>query len=250
MEILGIDIGGSGVKGAPVDCETGELTQARHRIPTPQPATPKAVTGTIKAFADEFNWTGRIGCGFPAIVQNGIVKSAANISEKWVGMNAEGIFAKATGCRTVVKNDADVAALAEMKLGAGKNQKGVVLLITVGTGLGTALFHEGRLIPNLELGHAFFKGKIAERYASDAARKREDLSWPQWSDRFNKYLKYLERLLSPDLFIIGGGVSKKFGKIQPHLSIETRIVPAELLNNAGIIGAAIAASQAVYNDNV
>lgn len=242
MEILGIDIGGSGIKGAPVDCKTGILIQERFRIPTPQPSTPEAVTAKIKAIAKHFNWIGTIGCGFPAIVQNGMVKSAANISKKWIGANAEALFHQATGCKTVVRNDADAAALAEMAFGAGKNQTGLTLLITLGTGIGTALFYEGRLIPNTEFGHLFLMGKIAEHYTAASVRKNENLSWPEWSKRFDKYLKHLERLLSPELFIIGGGISKKFAKIRPHLSIETKIVPAELLNNAGIIGAAMAAA--------
>lgn len=242
MEILGIDIGGSGIKGAPVDCETGTLIQERYRIPTPQPSTPEAVMVKIKTIAKHFNWKGIIGCGFPAIVQNGVVKSAANISKQWIGVNAEAQFEQATGCKTVVRNDADAAALAEMAFGVGKNQMRLTLLLTLGTGIGSALFYEGRLIPNTEFGHLFLKGKIAEHYTAASVRKNEGLSWPEWSKRFNTYLKHLERLLSPELFIVGGGISKKFAKIHHHLSIETKIVPAELLNNAGIIGAAMAAT--------
>ena len=241
MEVLGIDIGGSGVKGAPVDSLTGTLTRERLRIPTPQPATPKAIATVVKDIVEHFGWKGNVGCGFPAIVQNGVVKRAANISPKWINKNAEQLFNEKAGCTTVVKNDADAAALAEMHFGAGKDQNGLTLLITVGTGLGTALFYDGKLIPNMEFGHVLLKNKIAEHYTSDAVRKKNDLSWPEWSTRFNTYLEHLERLLSPELFIIGGGASKKFNKIQPHLKVQTPVKPATLLNNAGIIGAAMAA---------
>lgn len=241
MQVMGIDIGGSGVKGAPVDCESGELLQERCRIPTPQPATPDAVARTVREVVRHFNWHGEIGCGFPARVQHGVVKTAANIAAEWIGVNGETLFTQATGCAARLINDADAAGLAEMQFGAGRRETGLVMLITVGTGLGTALFCGGHLVPNTEFGHVYLKKMIAEHYASDAARKQEQLEWPQWAKRFDKYLLHLERLLSPDLFIIGGGVSRKFDKFAPYLSLNARVVPAQLLNQAGIIGAALAA---------
>lgn len=242
-QILGIDIGGSGIKGQPVNTETGELIGERFRIETPRPATPAAIAEALGKVVRHFNWDGPIGCGFPAVVQHGIVKTASNIDPSWIGTNAEELFRQAAGVPVFVANDADVAGLAEKKLGAGVDCHGVSLLITIGTGLGTALFIDDHLVPNTELGHLRLNGKIAEHYASDAVRKREDLSWKKWGKRFNKYLQYLEFLFSPDLFILGGGASKKMDKFAEYLEVNAQVVPAKLLNQAGIVGAALYAKQ-------
>ncbi len=241
MEVLGIDIGGSGVKGAPVNIKTGELTGERHRLSTPQPATPQAVAETLLSLVTHFDWAGSIGCGFPAVVQNGIARTAANIDKSWIDTNVEILFSEATGCPTRVLNDADAAGLAEMEFGAGKNSKGTVIMITVGTGLGTAIFTDGHLLPNSEFGHIMLNGKIAEHYASDIIRKQEDLSWEKWAERFDNYLHNIEALFWPNLIIIGGGVSKekKWRKFSQNLTLRTEVVQAQLKNHAGIIGAAL-----------
>ena len=240
-EILGIDIGGSGIKGAPVDVDSGSLLASRFRIPTPSPAKPRPVAETVAQIAHHFAWKGPIGCGFPAIVQAGVVRSAANVDKKWIGVNAQTLFTETCACPVTVMNDADVAGLAEMAFGAGRGRQGVVLLITIGTGLGSALFTDGHLVPNTELGHMEMDGVDAELRASDAARQREDLSWKSWAKRFNRYLCMLERLFSPDLLILGGGASKDYKKFLPHLHLQCEVIPAQLLNEAGIIGAALAA---------
>jgi polyphosphate glucokinase len=244
MKVLGIDIGGSGIKGAPVDTKRGEMLSERFRIETPQPAKPKPVAATVAKVARHFDWDGPIGCGFPSAVQHGIVRTAANIDNKWIGTDAAKLFSKATGCPVKVVNDADVAGLAEMRFGAGKGHDGVVLLVTVGTGLGTVLFTEGHLLPNTELGHIEIRGKDAEERASDAARARLDLSWKKWAKHLDEYLHTMEALLWPDLVIIGGGASREkcFNKFVQHLTVEAKIVPAQLQNEAGIIGAALAAT--------
>jgi polyphosphate glucokinase len=240
MNILGVDIGGSGIKGAPVDIISGELLAERYRIPTPRPATPKAVTKTLVKIAEHFKWTGPIGCGFPAAINQGKIGTASNIDEDWIGIEVFDLFTKETGCQTVVVNDADAAGLAEMAFGAGKDIEDVVFVITVGTGIGTAAFSQGCLFPNMELGHLILNGKIAEHFVSDAVRKKENLSWKKWSKRFGEYLEEIERLFWPDLIIIGGGVSKKHDKYFHYFETKAKIVPAQLLNNAGIIGAALA----------
>jgi polyphosphate glucokinase len=241
MEILGIDIGGSGIKGAPVDTETGSLLASRHRVPTPEPSKPKAIADVVAEIARQFNWRGPVGCGFPAVVRNGIVMTAANINKKWIGTDATELFSQTTNCPVYVLNDADAAGLAEMTFGAGRDQPGVVLIVTIGTGLGTALFTGGRLLPNTELGHIEIRGLDAEMRASDAARKREDLSWDKWGERFDEYLNRLEKLLWPDLIILGGGVSKEFERFKPRLTVQAQVVPAQFLNEAGMVGAALAA---------
>ncbi len=240
-EILGIDIGGTGIKGAPVDVENGSLLAPRFRLLTPSPSKPKPMAETVAEIARHFAWTGPIGCGFPALVQAGVVRSAANIHKKWIGVDAQALFADVTGCPVIVLNDADAAGLAEMTFGAGRGRNGVVMIITIGTGLGTALFLDGQLVPNTELGHIEIGGQDAELRASDAARQRDKLTWKRWAKRFNRYLNTLERLFSPDLFILGGGASKKHEKFIPLLSVRAEILPAQLLNEAGIIGAALAA---------
>lgn len=241
MEVLGIDIGGSGIKGAPVNCESGELTGERFRIPTPQPATPESVADTVKKLVKHFKWQGNIGCGFPAVVQNQIVRTAANIDDSWIGINAAALIKEKSKMPTAITNDADAAGLAEVHFGAGKDTKGVILVITVGTGIGSALFVNGQLVPNTEFGHLLFKETIAEKWASDAVRKKEDLSWKLWAKRFNEYLQHVERLTWPDKIIIGGGISKKSHKYFSEIKVQAELAEAKLLNNAGIIGAAMMA---------
>ena len=240
MEVLGIDVGGSGIKGAPVDLKKGELLAPRFRIPTPKKAKPKPVAKTVAKIAKYFKWEGPIGCGFPAAVQHGVARTAANIDDSWIGTNVARLFSKNCKCPVTVINDADAAGLAEMAYGAGKNRKGVVLIVTIGTGLGTSLFTDGVLLPNTELGHIEIDCEDAELMASDAARKRDDLSWKRWAKRFDIYLTNLEKLVWPDLIILGGGASKRFDKFLPLLTVKAEIVPAATLNEAGIIGAALA----------
>lgn len=241
MELLGIDIGGSGIKGAPVEVNAGLLTAERFRLPTPQPATPGAVADTVAAVVSHFKWKGRIGCTFPAVIKGGVAHSAANVDPSWIGTKGEQLFSQRTGRPVRLVNDADAAGMAEMTFGAGKGQMGIILMVTLGTGIGSALFVDGRLVPNTELGHLEVRGKPAERRASDRVRKRKRLSWKQWAARVDEYLHYLERLFSPDLFIVGGGVSKKYDKFLPLLSVRIPTVTAQLLNDAGIVGAALAA---------
>lgn len=242
MEVLGIDIGGSGIKGAIVNIETGEFVSERHRIETPQPAKPSNIVETLDKIVKHFNWTGKIGCGFPSVVQNGVIKTASNIDKANVGVNANELFSKTTGCQVKVFNDADVAGFAELKFGNIKNFQGMAIFLTIGTGIGSALFKDGVLIPNTELGHIYMNnGLKAEKYTSDAVRKKEDLNWKVWGKRFNEYLDYLDKLFYPELIIIGGGTSKKFEKFSKLISIQADIQPAQLLNNAGIIGAALLA---------
>jgi len=243
MKILGIDVGGSGIKGAIVDLDTGTLENERLRIETPQPATPEAISQTIAKLVKEFNWTGKIGVGFPANVQNGVVKTATNIDKTCINVNFEKLIFKITGCETKVLNDADAAALAEIKYGHGKNINDLIFTVTIGTGVGTAIFYQQKLIPNMELGHVYLSnGKLVDKYLSDATRKAEELSWEDWTDRFNKYLDYISILISPQLIILGGGISKKFEKISKHISKNHNLKTAMLLNEAGIIGAAYWAS--------
>ncbi|MEL7021277.1 MAG: ROK family protein [Bacteroidota bacterium] len=240
QQILGIDIGGSGIKGAIVEVATGQLLTERIRLETPQPATPTAVAATVSKLTDQLEWYNKpIGCGFPAIIQRGYARSAANVDDSWLETGVHQLLTHATACPVSVLNDADAAGYAEMKFGVGKNEMGTVLLITIGTGLGSALFVDGQLVPNTELGHLKLSGDIAENYASNRVRKIEELSWKEWGSRFNIYLQHLERLFTPDLFILGGGSSKKYEKFAKYLTTSARIAPAELLNNAGIVGAAL-----------
>ncbi len=241
MQILGIDIGGSGIKGAPVDTETGQLLAERIRIKTPKGGEPEPMAEVVKQIAQSFNWSGPIGIGFPAPIKSGVAMMAANVSEKWVGTNADALFTKITGCDCTMINDADAAGLAEMTFGAGRGQPGTVIMITLGTGIGTAIFHRGHLLPNTEFGHLEVEGEDAEFRASDAARQREELSWKKYAKRLNKYFTAMEKLFWPDLFIIGGGISKESEKYLPLLTIETPVVTAQMLNQAGIIGAALGA---------
>jgi polyphosphate glucokinase len=241
MDILGIDVGGSGIKGAPVGTSSGELLAERVRIKTPKGAKPKPVAETVAKISSHFDWQGPIGIGFPAPIRNGVVMTAANISRKWIGVHADELFSGATGCPCTTLNDADAAGMAEMKFGAGRGHNGTVILLTLGTGIGTAIFHGGRLLPNTEFGHVEVRGEEAELRASDAARKREGLSWKKYAKRLNRYLRTMQTLFWPDLFIVGGGISKVHEKFLPHLKIDTPIIPAQQFNEAGIVGAALAA---------
>jgi polyphosphate glucokinase len=239
MQVLGIDVGGSGIKGAVVDTLSGSLCSERQRIKTPQPATPEGVADVVARMARHFAWEGPIGCGFPAALRGGVACTASNIDRKWLGTDVSTLFSKATSQPVFALNDADAAGLAEIRFGAGAGEMGTVIVVTVGTGLGTAIFLDGKLLPNTELGHIKVKGVIAEHYASASARKEQNLPWPRWGRRFNRYLRTLERLFWPDLFIVGGGYSNRFQLFAPHLDLNTRAIPAGLLNHAGIVGAAL-----------
>ena len=241
MQILGIDIGGTGIKGAPVETDTGVLLVERYRLPTPVGAKPQPVAAVVKEVATQFFWHAPIGCGFPAVIRDGVAESAANIHPKWIGTNVAQLFSEATQCPVYVLNDADAAGLAEVTFGAGRGVNGVVLMITIGTGLGSALFVDGKLVPNTELGHIEVECDDAESIASDVVRKQQDLSWKKWAKRFDKYLNTLKNLFSPDLIILGGGAVKKQDQFLPLLTVQTRIVPAVLGNDAGIVGAALSA---------
>ena len=245
MEILGIDIGGSGIKGAPVDIQKGELTSDRYRIRTPQPSIPNDVGDVVARVARHFDWQGPIGCTFPAVIKNGVAYSAANVDNSWIGTNGQKLIQEKTGCPVLLLNDADAAGIAEMTFGAGQGHNGVVIILTLGTGIGSAIFVNGVLVPNTEFGHMEIRGKDAEDRASDRIRKQEELSWKKWAIRVNEFLGRMEVLFSPDLFIIGGGISKKHQNYLHWLNTQAEIVPAQLLNEAGIIGAAMAAKSLV-----
>lgn len=241
MDVLGIDIGGTGIKGVPVNIEKGEFLDERFRLSTPQPATPAQVISTIHEIVEHFNWKGPIGCGFPAAIKYDQVLTAANIDNSWIGKNAGKLISEATGCPTHVVNDVDAAGLAEMTFGAGRDHNGTVIMASLGTGIGTAFFTDGVLLPNTEFGHIILKnGEEAELFASNSTRKREELSWEVWADRLNHFFKYMDELLWPDMYIIGGGVVKYHGEfIQMLKSDSAEIVPAQLLNHAGVIGSAL-----------
>lgn len=243
MELLGIDIGGSGIKGAPVDVETGELTAERLRIPTPQPASPEPVARVVAEIVRHFEWQGPVGCAFPARIKRGTARTASNIDKAWIGTDAAALFSAQSGCPTTVMNDADAAALAEMTFGAGRDLRGVVMLLTFGTGIGTALFVDHHLVPNTELGHITLHDMVAEHYASDRVRKELDLSWEDWAGRVQEYLDRVEFLLAPDVIILGGGISKpkKTAQYLHLLKTDAELVTAHLANHAGIVGAALAA---------
>ncbi len=242
--MLGIDVGASGIKGAMVDIEKGEIIKPRHRIEVPQPSTPENVAKVVKQIADTFGYKDTIGVGFPSVVQNGVAYSASNLDKSWIGCNIETTFANATGNKIVALNDADAAGLAEMRFGIGKGVMGTVVLITIGTGLGSALFTDGHLVRNTEFGHILMKnGLIAEKYAADSIKKKEDLSWKKWGARFNEYLELVEFYLRPNLIILGGGSSKYFEEYKQKITIQTSVVPAQTLNSAGIIGAAVYAAE-------
>ncbi len=240
MRVFGIDVGGSGIKGAPVDIQTRELLAERIRIKTPKPATPEAIVTTAVEVVRRSGWDGPVGCGFPAVVKDGVVRTAANIDKAAIGFDMQRGLEADLKVPVRVINDGDAAGLAEMRWGAGRECEGVVLMLTLGTGIGTSLFVEGRLVPNTELGHIELRGEDAEHRASDSARKRDDLSWKQYAGRLDEYLHKIEDLLWPDLIVIGGGISKKSDKFFPHLTARTKLVRAEMLNEAGIAGAALA----------
>lgn len=241
MKILGIDVGGSAFKGAPVDTKTGRLLAERHRVEIVSPCSTAAGLAAAREIVRHFQWRGPIGIGFPGIVQGDRIGAVGNLGRNWQNRDGARLFGRATGCRVHLANDADAAGLAEMRFGAGKGRTGTVLLLTMGTGIGSALFHRGQLYPNVELGHIPWRGRPMEKYASAAVRKRLNLSWRDWTRRVNVYLAVVERLFSPELIIIGGGVSKKHRKWFKYVKARARVVPAKLHNDAGIVGAALAA---------
>jgi polyphosphate glucokinase len=242
---FGVDIGGSGIKGAVVDLDVGQLATERFKVLTPQPSTPGAVSDVVAEIVGQFGWQGPVGCTFPAVVQGGVAKTAANVDSSWIGTNIEAVVGAATGLRVVAVNDADAAGIAESRWGAAKGVAGLVIVVTLGTGIGTALFYNGVLIPNSELGHIELDGEDYEQKASAGARDREALPWDKWAKRLQRYFSAIEALLRPDLFIVGGGVSRRSEKFLPHIALDTPIVPALLQNEAGIAGAAHLASQLI-----
>ena len=245
MKIMGIDIGGSGIKGAPVEIETGLLAGERYRLATPEPASPDAVGNVVAQVVKHFKWKGPVGCTIPSVVRDGVAYTAANIDEDWIGTNGRKLLQRKTRCPVFLLNDADAAGMAEMEFGAGRGKKGVVIILTFGTGIGSAIFVDGKLVPNTEIGHLEIRGRDAELRATDRIRQEKNLTWKKWARRVNEYLAHVERLFSPDLFILGGGVSKKHAKFLPLLKTQAQVVPAQLLNDAGIVGAALAAKALV-----
>ncbi|MFJ4963539.1 polyphosphate--glucose phosphotransferase [Streptomyces sp. NPDC088729] len=244
MEIFGVDIGGSGIKGAPVDLDRGDLAQERHKVLTPHPATPEGVADSVAEVVGHFDFTGPIGVTFPGVVTDGITRTAANVDKGWIDMDARALLAERIGQPVTILNDADAAGVAEMTFGAGKGRNGTVIMLTFGTGIGSALFIDGRLVPNTELGHLELHGHDAEKHASTKAKEDEELSWHHWAHRVQKYLHHVEMLFSPELFIVGGGVSRKADRFLPLIEkVRAEMVPAQLQNNAGIVGAAMAAAR-------
>ncbi len=243
MRILGVDIGGTGIKGAMVDTEQGQLIGEPWRVPTPQPATPANLAAALKQLVAHFDWQGPIGCGFPATVHHGVVHTACNIDPTWVNTDAASLFSQATGCRCHLLNDADAAGLAEMRFGQGQGQGGVVILLTLGTGIGSAVFVGGTLHPNTELGQLMLDGEVAEWRCAYSALAREQLDWPVWGGRVNRFLQRLEYLFNPDLFILGGGASERLECFRPQLYTRAPVVAAQSLNQAGILGAALYAAE-------
>jgi polyphosphate glucokinase len=244
-EALGIDIGGTGMKAAPVDLDTGKLTAERYKIATPNPSTPEAMAKVVHRLVEHFDWHGKVGVAFPAVVRNGVARTAANIDPSWIGTDVDAVFTAASNCAVHVINDADAAGLAEMRYGIGRERTGVVIMMTFGTGIGSGMFLDGDLLPNTELGHLYLDGEEAEHRAAAIVREREKLSWKEWGSRVHRYLEHVEFLFSPDLFIVGGGVSRKADKWLPYVEVETEIIAATLENEAGIVGAALVAEQAV-----
>lgn len=244
MKVLGIDIGGSAFKGAPVDTKTGRLLAERHRVEVDAPCPTAQGLAAAREIARHFKWRGPVGVGFPSVIRANRIGLVGNLGHNWEHKDGAALFGRATGGQARLFNDADAAGLAEMKFGAGKRHQGTVLMLTLGTGIGSALFFQGRLMPNIEFGHIPWKGKPIERFASAAVRKRRGLSWREWALRVNVFLAVAERLCSPDLIIIGGGVSKKSEKWFKYLRAQARVVPAKLHNDAGIVGAALAWEQA------
>lgn len=242
MVVLGIDIGGSGMKGALVNSLTGEMLTERYRIPTPPSRKPKEMAEVVKKIVDHFNHKGPVGVGFPTIIRHGVCKSVGNLHKKWKNVNVRDLFSNATGLPVTVINDADAAGYATMNYGIGKGKEGLVVMLTIGTGLGSGAFYNGELIPNFELGQIPYKKyKKIEDWAAASAKEKEGLSYKQWGKRFNVFLKYVDLLISPDCIILGGGTSKQFDQYKDYITIETPVIPAELRNQAGIVGAAAAA---------
>lgn len=242
MEILGIDVGGSGMKGALVNMETGEMITERFRIPTPKSRKPKPMAEVIAKIVKHFDYSGPIGCGFPTVIKKGICKTPGNLHKKWAGVNVNELFSEVTGLPVTVVNDADAAGYASMNFGVGQGKEGLVLMITIGTGLGSGAFYNGELIPNFELGQIPYKKfEKIELWAAASAKEREELSYKKWGKRFNVFLEFVELIVSPDLIILGGGTSKDWKEFKDYINIETPVIPAELQNHAGIIGAAAAA---------
>jgi polyphosphate glucokinase len=243
VDVLGIDIGGSGIKAAPVDVSTGTLSRERVKVATPRPALPDVIAEAVSTVAAGFSRSGRAGITFPGVVTGGVVRTAANLDPAWIGVDARALFGQATGLDVVVLNDADAAGQAELRFGAGVGEQGTVVMLTFGTGIGSALFTGGVLVPNTEFGHIEIRGKDAETRASERAREIHDLDWAHWAGHVDEYMTHLERLLWPDLFIVGGGVSRKADKFLPLLAgLHARVVAAAMHNDAGIVGAALAAA--------
>jgi polyphosphate glucokinase len=245
---FGVDIGGSGIKGSPVDIDGGVLAEERLRIPTPQPSTPESVASAVVEIVEKFAWTGPVGVTLPCVVKHGVAHTAANVDKSWIGTDAQSLFAERLGrprSEVVVLNDADAAGLAEMRSGAGAGHGGLVVILTFGTGIGSAMFVDGKLIPNTEFGHIEVDGRDAETQAAASIKDQLDLSYPEWAPRVTRYIQALENFLWPDLIIVGGGVSKKATKWLPLLNIRTPIVAATLKNDAGIVGAATAAASGI-----
>jgi polyphosphate glucokinase len=250
MHALGIDIGGTGIKAAPVDVATGKLLADRQKIATPRPALPDAIADVVKQLVTSFKWSGPVGVTFPGVVIDGVIRTAANLDPAWIGLDAAALFGKAAGDPVRVLNDADAAGVAEMTFGAGRGEEGTVLMLTFGTGIGSALFRKGVLVPNTEFGHVEIHGEDAETRASEHAKELHDLSWGKWAGRVDEYLQHVEAVMSPDLIIVGGGISKQSEKWVPRLTgINARIVPAALLNDAGIVGAAMATAPDASNEH-
>jgi polyphosphate glucokinase len=242
MHVLGIDIGGKGMKAAPVDLDTGTFLADRVKMATPRPAVPDAMAEVVQKLVETFSWSGPIGITFPGVVVNGVTRTAANLDKGWIGLDARALLSKAAGQDIRLLNDADAAGVAEMTFGAGKGEPGTVFMVTFGTGIGSALFVDGVLVPNTEVGHLVIRGKDAEERASERAKVAHDMSWKEWAKHVNEFLKYIEFLLSPQLIIVGGGISKESDKFLPLMTgLHARVVPAAMHNDAGIIGAAMAA---------
>ncbi len=241
--MLGIDIGGSGIKGAIVNTKTGALLSDRFRIETPKPATPEAVAKVIQEMVTHFNWKKAVGCSFPTTIVDGKCIHSGNLSEKWLHVKVDKLFKKECNLPFYISNDADLAGLAEVSLGAAKKEKGVVIVITIGTGIGSGLFYNGKLIPNLEIGKMLHSnGKIIELYTADSVRKKEGLKLAEWAKRFDNLLEYIRVVYTPSLIVLGGGISKKFDNFKQHLTTDVKVKVAKFKNNAGIIGAAMHAA--------
>jgi polyphosphate glucokinase len=243
MNVFGVDIGGSGIKGAPVDLERGDLADERFKVLTPHPSQPEVVVASVKEVVEHFGWPGPVGVTFPGVITDGVTRTAANMHADWIGLDTRKLLADALGLPVTLRNDADAAGIAEMAFGAGRGESGTVIVLTFGTGIGSAIFVDGRLLPNAELGHLELHGHDAEKRASSKVKEDQDMSWKHWAARVEEYLAHVEMLFSPDLFVIGGGVSRKADKFLPLITgVRARIIPATLQNNAGIVGAAMAAA--------